>query len=371
MCDTNDVFSTALRQDFQTYNISAGDLASCRKITSPYFRAAKNNAKPDHCLICGEEMPKFCLSHTVPQFCLREIAVDGKLLKCAAIIGGNIIEREVGIGKAATFKQVCRKCDSEYFKLYETPETLLKTPSSQVLGQIAAKNLLREVSKARQNIELKAALGEDAPLMIRAIAAAKAIDAAEDEKAFKIALRVGRSPKSSDAFHLVFNTVLPYTAPFAFQQMINPFADYSGGAINYSFNQNPKYRIEPLHVCVLPTKGRTVVLVFRSEKAKRYRTFERQFNALSEDEKLQSIVKLVFAYSEDALISPRIDANAMNDENLIALAKMNSAYLGFAESYDGYKRAATTTAMQDYAIDRLPNPPELLSAKYALAQNDA
>lgn len=155
MCDTNDVFSTALRQDFQTYNISAGDLASCRKITSPYFRAAKNNAKPDHCLICGEEMPKFCLSHTVPQFCLREIAVDGKLLKCAAIIGGNIIEREVGIGKAATFKQVCRKCDSEYFKLYETPETLLKTPSSQVLGQIAAKNLLREVSKARQTLNLR------------------------------------------------------------------------------------------------------------------------------------------------------------------------------------------------------------------------
>jgi hypothetical protein len=117
-------------------------------------------------------MPKFCLSHTVPQFCLREIAVDGKLLKCAAVIGGNIIESEVGIGKAATFKQVCRKCDSEFFKLYETPETLLKTPSSQVLGQIAAKNLLREVSKARQNVELKAALGEDAPPMIRAIGGA-------------------------------------------------------------------------------------------------------------------------------------------------------------------------------------------------------
>lgn len=186
MCDMNDVFSAAFRQDFQTFNVAAEALASCRKTTSPYFRAANNNAKPDHCLICGEEMPKFCLSHTVPQFCLREIAVDDKLLKCAAIIGGNIIEREVGIGKAATFKQVCRKCDSEYFKLYETPETLLKTPSSQVLGQIASKNLLREVSKARQNIELKAALGEDAPPMIRAIAAAKAIDAAEDEKAFRL-----------------------------------------------------------------------------------------------------------------------------------------------------------------------------------------
>lgn len=370
MCDTKSDVAAAFRQDFQTFNVAAEVLASCRKTTSPYFRAAKNNAKPGRCLICGEEMPKFCLSHTVPQFCLREIAVDGKLLKCAAVIGGNIIESEVGIGKAATFKQVCRKCDSEFFKLYETPAMLLKTPSSQVLGQIAAKNLLREVSKARQDVELKAALGEDAPPMIRAIAAAKAIDAAEDERAFQIALRVGRSPKSSDAFHLVFYTVLPFTAPFAFQQMISPFADYDGGAINYSFNQNPKYRIEPLHICVLPTKGSTAVLVFRSGKAKRYRKFERQFNALDEAEKLQSIVKLAFAYSEDILISPGIDKSALDDKNLIALAKMNSAYLGFAESFSDYKRTVTTTAMQDFAIDSLPNPPELLSSKYALAQTD-
>lgn len=367
MCDEELGLSAAFRQDFPAYNLSTDNLVSFKKTSAPYFRAAKNHSKPDRCLICGEEMPKFCLSHTVPQFCLRAIAVDGKLLTSSAVVGGNIVEDKVGIGKAATFKQVCRRCDSEFFKLYETPETLLTYPSSQVLGQIAAKNLLREVSKARQDIGLKTALGDGVPPMIRAIADVRTIDAAEDEKAFKTALRIGKNPKSSNAFHVVFYTVLPYTAPFVFQQMISPLADFTGNVINYSYNLNPKYRIEPLHVCVLPTKGCTVVLLFRSEKAKRYREFERQFNALSEAEKLQSIVKLVFAYSEDVLISPGIGAGVLKDENLISLARMNSIYLGFGESSDDYKRTTATAAMQDYAIDNLPNPPELLSREYALA----
>ncbi len=148
--------------------------------------------------------------------------------------------------------------------------------------------------------------------------------------------------------------------------MINPTADFKGGAINHSFNPNPNYRIEPLHIFVLPTKGSTAVLMFRNKSAKRYRTFERQFNALDDTGKLQTVVKLVFAYSEDVLISPRIDSAVMKDGNLVCLARMNSVYHGFGDSFDAYKRAAAQTALREYAIDELPNPPELLSRDFAL-----
>lgn len=365
---TNDPeMAVAFRQDFPTYDVSANNLASFRKAFSPLNKEAREGAKPERCLICGETMPKLCISHTVPRYCLREIAAEGKLLTSAAVVGGNLIESEVGVGKAATFKQVCGKCDTEYFKLYETPETLLRRPNSQVMGQIAAKNLLREISNARYCAGLNAALGEASSPMLNAMADVRAIDAAEDEKAFETALRVGRTPRASSAFRLVYHEVLPYTAPFAFQQMINPMADFEGGAINNSFNLNPNYRIEPLHVCVLPTKGHTVVMLFRSESAKRYRAFEKQFRALDEADKLQTVVKLVFAYSEDVLISPRIGDAVLKDENLVRLARMNSAYQGFGDSFDAYKRAATKTARREYAIDNLPNPPELLSKKYALS----
>ena len=203
--------------------------------------------------------------------------------------------------------------------------------------------------------------------MLDAMAAVRAIDADEDEKAFKIALRVGRTSRTSNAYHLVYHAVLPYTSPFAFQQMINPMTDFKGGAINYSFNPNPNYRIEPLHVCVLPAKGHTVVMLFRGENAKRYREFERQFRALDETAKLQAVVKLVFAYSEDVLISPRIGDAVLCDENLVRLSRMNSTYQGFGDSFNAYKRAAAEAALQEYAIDNLPNPPELLSGKHALS----
>lgn len=117
-------------------------------------------------------------------------------------------------------------------------------------------------------------------------------------------------------------------------------ADFEGGAINNSFNLNPNYRIEPLHVCVLPAKGRTVVMLFKSEGAKRHRAFEKQFRALDEADKLQTVVKLVFAYSEDVLISPRIGGAVLKDENLVRLAQMNSAYQGFGDTFDAYKCAS-------------------------------
>ncbi len=302
----------------------------------------------------------------MPKYSLKEISVEGKLLTSAAIIGGNILEREVGIKQAAIFKQICRRCDNEYFKLYEMPGALLELPSSQIMGQIASKNLLREVAKAKRDIGFETALGETATPMLGAMTTVRSIDVAEDEKALKTALRVGKTMNSSNAFHLVFHKVLSYTSPFAFQQMISPMADFEGGVINHLLNPNPNYRIEPLHVCVLPTKGSTVVMMFRGKKAKRYREFERQFSALDESEKLQAIVKLIFAYSEDVLISPMINQDAIEDENLIRLARMNFAYEGFGDSYSSYKRVTVETALRDYTISNLPNPPELLSREYAI-----
>ena len=359
--------AVAFRQDIPSYDVPANILVSFKKAFSPLDKEAQEGTKPGRCLICGEEMPKYCVSHTVPRYCLKEIAVEGKLLTCAAVMGGNVIDREVGVGKAATFKQVCRKCDTEYFKLYETPETLLLRPSSQVMGQIAAENLLREISKARYSVEINAVLGDATPPILDATAAVRAIDVAEDERALKNALRVGRNPRAFNAFKLVYHAVLPYTAPFAFQQMINPTADFEGGAINYSFNLSPSYRMEPLHICVLPTKGHTVVMLFRGESAKRYREFERQFRTLDEASKLQSVVKLVFAYSEDVLISPRVGDTVLKDESLVRLARMNSTYQGFGDSFSSYNRAAAETALREYAINALPNPPELLSKEYALS----
>lgn len=82
--------AVAFRQDLPAYNVPACNLTSFKKAFSPLAKAAKEGAKPGRCLICGEVMPKFCISHSVPKYCLKEIAAEGKLLTGAAIMGETL-----------------------------------------------------------------------------------------------------------------------------------------------------------------------------------------------------------------------------------------------------------------------------------------
>lgn len=53
--------AVAFRQDFSVYDVSADNLASFRKAFSSLNKEAREGAKPERCLICEEEMPKFCI----------------------------------------------------------------------------------------------------------------------------------------------------------------------------------------------------------------------------------------------------------------------------------------------------------------------
>jgi hypothetical protein len=356
----------SFRQDFNAIHAPEETLIRYRKFRSDLDKAAKKSAKPDTCCICGKENPKFCNSHTIPQYCLREIAVEGKLLTNAALVGGNLLDTEVGIAQALTFKRICRKCDTEFFKLYETPETLLQEPSSQVMGQIAAKNLLREISKAKQELGSQKVLGDKSPAMYDAMMDVRSIDVAEDEKALQTALRVGGSAKPSNVYSILYYKVLPYVVPFAFQQRVCLISDFEGSVINNVYNRNPKYKMEPLDVCVLPSKGNTVVLLFASSRAKRYRAFARQLRLLADDEALEAIVKIIFTYSEDVLISKHLSESVLEDASLKQLARMNSCYIMLFHSLKGDAANAIHAAIDDYSISALPDVPNLLSEQYSL-----
>ncbi len=356
----------SFRQDFDAINAPEETLIQYRKFRSELDKAARNDAKPDACCICGREKPKLCNSHTIPQYCLREIAVEGKLLTSAAIIGGNIFDTEVGVGQALTFKRICQRCDTEFFKLYETPETLLQEPSSRVMGQIAAKNLLREISKAKQELGSQKVLGDKSSAMYDAMMDVRSIDVAEDEDALRTALRIGRSAEPSSAYRTLYYKVLPYVAPFAFQQRVCLISDFEGSVINNVYNQNPEYRMEPLNICVLPSKGNTVVLVFASSCAKQYGAFARQLRSLSDNDALEAIVKIIFAYSEDVLISKRLSESVLKDPSLRQLARMNSAYVLLFHSFEGNVANAIRAALEDYSISALPDVPNLLSEQYSL-----
>lgn len=95
-------------------------------------------AKHETCLICGQKLP-FCNSHTVPQFCLKNIADNGKVNVFDALIGTKLCSSDSGIKSSGTFHVICRKCDGTIFQDYENPEVYSDIPSNKILNQIALK----------------------------------------------------------------------------------------------------------------------------------------------------------------------------------------------------------------------------------------
>ncbi len=65
--------------DVPPINLDNEHLASFNRMYGPYMRAARSEGKPANCLLCGKEASSFCNSHSIPQFCLKQIALKGKV----------------------------------------------------------------------------------------------------------------------------------------------------------------------------------------------------------------------------------------------------------------------------------------------------
>ena len=344
------------------------ELAEFNKMHGRYRREARQAAKPEACLLCGKPRTSYCNSHSVPEFCLRRIAVDGKVTTIASAIGTNLVKSEEGIGKAGTFHLICNDCDNLFFKGYESSETWSDAPSQRIMGQIAVKTCLYELSKAREQIPFHDALVRDFDSELsRKKASVRVTDSKDDQRNLELAYRA--ATRGIRSFRIVYYNVLPYVVPIAMQAMVNPIADFEGGLINNLFNHEPSYYIEPLYVCVFPLEASSIVLLFRNRRTRRYDAFERQLKEMPENEVLTSIVKLAFAYSEEVYCSPNVEHEVMDHPGLVTLARMNIDQLTLFAIGESREKAIRNVAQQGasaYAIRGLPEVPPLLSAEFAL-----
>jgi hypothetical protein len=67
------------------------DTIELRKRVNKLLSDARNAAKPDKCILCGEKQTSFCNSHSVPQFSLRNISDNGKVLHASALMGKMLL----------------------------------------------------------------------------------------------------------------------------------------------------------------------------------------------------------------------------------------------------------------------------------------
>ncbi|MSS59530.1 hypothetical protein FYJ51_11565 [Erysipelotrichaceae bacterium Oil+RF-744-GAM-WT-6] len=90
------------------------DVNELKKRMNILQKKARDRAKPDRCILCGQKHTSFCNSHSVPQMVLNKIGKNGQIVQSNAIFGLEILKDTDGINRSGTFHIICRECDKNY-----------------------------------------------------------------------------------------------------------------------------------------------------------------------------------------------------------------------------------------------------------------
>lgn len=320
---------------------------------------ARKKAKSDKCLICGKEATSFCNSHTIPQFILRNIYGGGKF---KGSFFGKTTEK--GLNQAEVFHCVCEECDRTIFKDYENPNNYNNGIITQtMMAEIALKISLQMLYKRFNEKALYSKLNEEHPLrLIEHNLLLGDLDV-EDFINYKDYAIKYLNNKSECGYILQYYRKLDYITPYAFQGLMGVVCDLEGNIINDTYNFDQYYHIQFLNICVFPFKDYSLVFCFTRKRDTRYNRFFKQFNKLTEDDKLALVNYLIFRYNENIVISDLASKEIINDASLKEISLKSDIYFKFpwittkdlCKNKEGYKidyQSVTNLLSQKYKIDR-------------------
>lgn len=322
---------------------------------------SRQQAKKSECFYCGRPCNSFCNSHSVPSFCLRNIADNGELFYSNTLIDLPLLDSEKGVNESGTFRIICRDCDSKIFSDYENPKNYQNEPTCKMLAQIAMKNYLRCISKRLfelslyKNMKVELNMDEDLYEQQQTI---NTLDLHEYIEEFKRARKVDE--KSWDGeYYLFYYEKLDYVVPVAFQSNITLVSDFEGNIINDIYNMSPSYRTQDVHICVFPLEDSSIIMMFIDSNSKRYRTFYKQFRELSHEDKLAAINYIIFCYSEDVFIHKGIDHTVITDNKLVETSRKTSIAVS-----EHPMQNPISAAKDNFDLSKMREVPNLLLEKY-------
>ena len=304
------------------------------KLFNEIIKEGQTKAKPEYCLLCEKKQSSFCNSHTIPQFVMKNISVNGKLINGFFFSEENWIHGRNGIANAMTFRLICKECDQRYFHIYEDESALLQEPANQLLASIALKNDLLILSKYLLNREVDAITDRKnillAPSFPRDIAISLSIRDAY--RGIRRSLKIIQKQLKS-GFRIIYRTVLEHKAPIALQTQI-VLKEYFGRVINDTRDYSEKTYMQPIQLCVFPLSTQTVVLLFYHKDDRNIVPFEKAFQKLSETEKLRHINYLIFKYTENFVISPSVHKEVLDNEDLQFLFAQDKYIPSLEDDYE-------------------------------------
>ncbi len=271
---------------------------------------AKKNIRPNNCLICNSSKNSFCNSHSVPARCLRAIAINGEVKSFNGLVKIPAVDGDKGVNEAGTFRLICRKCDDEVFKDYETFEKYTdKKPADKILHEIALKNYLKYYHKKAFEAEAFPKMLENLQMPNLDLLKPVLEPGDRDKKdALKLLCEAKKllNANTSGYYRIIEYRKLSYTCPFAFQGSISLITGFDGEIINDVFNTDKKYDLQDIHICIFPEKDYSYIIVFYKNHFQRYSQFAKYYTKLNPDERLQLLLFIILKYSEDYFYSANI-----------------------------------------------------------------
>ena len=336
-----------------------------RKEVSRRFQEARNNSRPDTCLLCNKKLTKLCNSHSVPQFVLKQLAENGKIMQSSFLLAFediDIFETEKGVKNSGTFKFICHSCDKEFFSDYESEDALLGEVSDRMLAEIALKNELLNVSKRSQEVELYRSLQEKI-INIDYMIDLYSLDLRDFLQEVEVHKREILN-NTKGAYQIIYKEILPFVVPIATQVAITLRVDMYGYPVNDVYNPDPKINMQDLHLVIFPLKESSLVLAFYHKKDKKYRTLRHQFNSENSKKTKEFLNYLVFAYTENFFISKKICEKIQSNKKLIQLNRelYQQPNLGNLNMYD-----FLNFEYEPVKADEIPN---FLTKDWALGEKD-
>ena len=332
-----------------------------KKRIGKLIKKSRQDSKTSECYYCGRPCGRFCNSHSVPAFCLKNIAVNGDVFYSNTLVSIPLLDYDKGVNESGTFRLICRECDSKIFCDYENPDNYANKPTSKMLAQIAMKNYLKFISKRlyevslfnNMNIELNMPIG-----LYEQKQSVNTMDLQEYIVGFKRAKKINEKGWNGE-YYLFYYVKLDYVVPVAFQSNITLVSDFEGSIINDIYNVSPDYHTKDVHICIFPLKDCSVIMMFIDSKDKRYRKFYKQLGKLSHVDKLAAINYIIFCYSEDVFMYKDIDTEVINDEKLIEVSQKTTDALSVTPMLDpiGF-------ANENFDLSKMGEIPNLLLEKY-------
>lgn len=352
--------------DMSGMGLSEEELNEVRKAINDNISTARRTSRHDKCLLCGKT-GGFCNSHTIPRFCLENIAWNGKVDAIAALLNTAILKNDSGVNNAGTFHLICRDCDSRVFRSYEDPEAYANTPTEEMLNQMALKNSLRDIYKHEIELELyvqtKTMLAKKEPILSPVLEAmlaparhAREMDIKECYEVFCCAKRFIENSKPW--IELASFDLLDYITPVAYQGMIALATGVNGEVINNRFTTDDNYRIVYLHLAILPLQESTAIITFADQNDKRIKQFTHFLQSSPADERLRILNCILFMYTEDYFLSKQLTEKTTKSLERIAQMMQDSG------TVKGYEEQALAREIKDYDLRRDIAIPNLLTKEY-------